>query len=519
LAAITHYFQNTFFQHEAGVPALTSQPDDSGSEPDLTTTANLGRCHSQKGCLFRVGAVLLGLLPFILIELTLFAIDWKPARQQDDPFVGFSEIRPLFVRKDDQFEISKARQPLFQPDSFLAAKPNNEFRIFCVGGSTVQGRPFSIETAFSKWLELSLQAADSSRDWKVINCGGVSYASYRLAPIVDEIRNYQPDLVVLYTGHNEFLEDRTYESIKSTSPLIRSAHERLSYSRTYGLLRQTFANKKSSDLSSTETLPTEVEARLDFKNGLDAYSRDDRWKKDIADHYEHNLRRMIGTCQQNDVPLIVMNPVSNLRNSAPFKNQHTANFLTGEKEFFDQWTAALETPNVSERIERLETLKELNPRYAKIHFQLAQAYLLAGNTEQAKNHFIQAKEEDICPLRMTEPLCRALEKIQKETNVPFVDVKAYFESLSKHQIVGKELLLDHIHPSIHGHQKIGVLLLREMEAMGVVTVPDSFPKDRELAFQSHLESLPFMYFQRGKDRLAGLKRWTEGKVTKEREEE
>ena len=63
-----------------------------------------------------------------------------------------------------------------------------------LGGSTVQGRPFSIETAFSTWLELSLTAADPSRIWQVVNCGGVSYASYRLAPIVDESSCYKPDL-------------------------------------------------------------------------------------------------------------------------------------------------------------------------------------------------------------------------------------------------------------------------------------------------------------------------------------
>ena len=44
----------------------------------------------------------------------------------------------------------------------------------------------------------------------MINCGGVSYASYRLGPILDEVLGYEPDLIMLYTGHNEFLEARTY---------------------------------------------------------------------------------------------------------------------------------------------------------------------------------------------------------------------------------------------------------------------------------------------------------------------
>ena len=131
--------------------------------------------------MFRLAAVLVGLLPLIIFELVLVFMGWQPVGGVADPYVGFSEIRPLFVQNQSQtkFEIAPNRIPLFQPDEFSVTKAKNEFRIFCVGGSTVQGRPFSIETAFSKWLELSLAVTDQSRDWKVVNCGGVSYASYR----------------------------------------------------------------------------------------------------------------------------------------------------------------------------------------------------------------------------------------------------------------------------------------------------------------------------------------------------
>ena len=94
-----------------------------------------------------------------------------------------------------------------------ANKSRDEFRIFCLGGSTVQGRPYANETSFTTWLELSLQAADPRRQWQVVNCGGVSYASYRLLPIMKETLQYEPDLYIIYTGQNEFLEERTYGEI------------------------------------------------------------------------------------------------------------------------------------------------------------------------------------------------------------------------------------------------------------------------------------------------------------------
>src|SRR5690606_6623553 len=129
---------------------------------------------------------------------------------------------PLFVANPEtgNYEIPEARQVYFRPESFPIRKGLGEYRIFCLGGSTVQGRPYSVETSFTTWLEISLHAADPSRKWNVVNCGGVSYASYRLAPILEEVLRYEPDMIVLCTGHNEFLEDRTYRGVKATSPQV-----------------------------------------------------------------------------------------------------------------------------------------------------------------------------------------------------------------------------------------------------------------------------------------------------------
>ena len=108
--------------------------------------------------LFRLAAIAIGLLPLVVLETVLQIGDWPTVNAIDDPYVGFTEIRPLFIHNESKthYEISGSRFPLFQPDSFLIDKPEDEFRIFCVGGSTVQGRPFAIETAFSKWVELNL---------------------------------------------------------------------------------------------------------------------------------------------------------------------------------------------------------------------------------------------------------------------------------------------------------------------------------------------------------------------------
>ncbi len=462
-------------------------------------------------------------MPFLLLEISLYCVGWTQADGLKDPYVGFVESSPLFNfnPSTDHFEVADSRKPLFCADSFSAKKSSNEFRVFCVGGSTVQGRPFAIETAFSTWLELNLTAADDSKSWNVINCGGVSYASYRLAPIVEEIVGYDPDLIVLYTGHNEFLEDRTYESVKSTSPWVAGAHRRLSHLKSYSFLRDLAVSKGESNQNRVPQLSKEVEARLDFRNGLEKYRRDDMWRQSVVRHFEHNLRRMLTAAKSANVPLVLCNPVSNLRDASPFKSENREDMSAEELERFQEiWKSVREDENqgLSERRAELEKLALLDPLHAEVHYRLGQIYQMQGEFDKAKIHLVEAKEQDVCPLRIVEPMYEVINQVKEDFDVSWVDVKACFEKKAVDGIPGRRFLVDHVHPSIRGHQLIADLLVEEMIKEEMVRKKENYEERRIASYQNHLESLSHLYFQLGKDRLAGLKRWAKGEVTKRRDD-
>ena len=187
-------------------------PSSTGSSPNF---------RRKRWC-FRTIAVL---LPFLLLALTEFLCaftGWGSAEISDDPFVEFAEVRPLFELTSDgrSWQTSPSRRKYFKEDSFSAEKSPDEFRIFVFGGSTVQGNPFSIETSFPTYLQVALKKADPSRSWKVINCGGVSYASYRLVPVMQECLAYEPDLFIFCEGHNEFLEYVSYASVRKAPAAV-----------------------------------------------------------------------------------------------------------------------------------------------------------------------------------------------------------------------------------------------------------------------------------------------------------
>ena len=100
-----------------------------------------------------VGAALLLLA---MLEGGLALIGVQPRIQQEDPFVGFSSSIPLFTEGLDSsgqpvMMTSSNKRGFFNHQTFTRDKPPGTLRVFCLGGSTTYGRPFSDETAFSGW--------------------------------------------------------------------------------------------------------------------------------------------------------------------------------------------------------------------------------------------------------------------------------------------------------------------------------------------------------------------------------
>lgn len=473
-----------------------------------------------KRWLFRAIALLLGLLPLLVMELLCGWFGWGEPTLPVDPFVGFRGSRPLFERSADgqRWQIAANRQVFFCPDQFLADKPADEFRVFCLGGSTVQGRPYAIETSFTTWLELSLSAADSRRRFDVINCGGISYASYRLVPILDEVLQHEPDLIIVYTGHNEFLEDRSYGHIKNRPGWLKFAIAQAARLRSYraaSAVWRSIALGSDAPLSH-DLLPEEVEARLDYAGGLEQYHRDPVWSAGVAEHFGFNVRSMIARCRQAGVPIWFVDPVCNLRSCPPFKSEHRAGLSDDDRVRWDRLRAEaselFSARRASEAIVRLEMAQKLDGSHAGLCYDLAKSHDMLGHFPRAKEFYTQAKDADVCPLRITEPLREQLRVACRETETLLIDVTGLFEQKSRDGIPGGYLMVDHVHPSITGHQMIAELLVATMQEQSLLAASGDWQAVRDQRYAEHLKSLDDAYFLEAQRRLEGLRKWAQGRA-------
>ena len=463
----------------------------------------------------RIVAVLLGLSVFPLIEGVCYFAGWGSELPQADPHVAFTSTRSLFELNADagRRQVAENRRLYFAEESFPSAKSPDEFRIFVFGGSTVQGRPYSIQTSFGEFLEIALNCAAPEKTWRVVNCGGISYASYRLLPIMEECSNYEPDLFIVCTGHNEFLERISYPNVRQTAPSYLTAHDWMNQFSSYRFLTSLVHQQSSHSSDQRPILPEEVDAMLDHQGGLEAYSRASLHQDAVVAHFRSNLVRMQRIATEKGIPLIFMMPPSNLSDCPPFKSELSgsvdeetiAGMLSKGSEAMSQ--------DPEQAIDTLNQVVAIDPQFAFAWYQLGHALLAGNRINEADQAFRRARDEDVCPLRMTSSLEESMRDMTNLGTHPLIEVEAVLRPFTRNEIPGDAILADHIHPTFRSNQRIAVSIVDELMHQELIRLPNDDWKDKAQShFSEHLQSLDDMYFLRGQRTLDSLQAWTQGRA-------
>jgi lysophospholipase L1-like esterase len=379
--------------------------------------------------------------------------------------------------------------------------------MFFLGGSTVRGRPYTVDTAFAKWVELELNARSrSDTTYQSINCGGLSYASYRLARINQEILQYDPNLIVLATGHNEFLEDRSFTAAKTNQVNLTPA----SSWRSVNWIRSLAGDDlKSFKTNSEKPLPTNVTARLDAESGYASYQWDPAWKQNVIAQYRESVAGIINQCQTKNIPILLVCLGSNVRDCPPIKSELplTLSNTTRQKwlNLFDQATRHYDDPAVA--LQFFQQCSTITDDHALLHYRIARCFEQLGQMQAARKHYLLAKDHDICPLRLTDQMDHILRELADRFAVPLVDAREALEQASPHQIPGYEMYIDHVHPSIAGHQLIATTIVHQLIKSKLVTHQYDLTPSYVHMYQTHLQERPSSYFSNGLRRVQWLENW------------
>lgn len=305
-------------------------------------------------------------------------------------------------------------------DVFSIEKKENSYRVFVLGGSSAAGYPYMPVGSFSRYIRKRLELVYPNTNIEVINLGLTAVNSYTIRDFVPDILEQQPDLIIVYAGHNEYygaLGVGSMESLGRVRFVVNMLLDLNGY-KTVELLRN-FIKSVISVL-----IPKEKPERGETLMSRMAQEKHIPYESDLfnlgIEQFEGNIRDLIEMVKEENVPLIISTLSCNIKDLPPFVSKSTKSL-----------PSALSIYNSA--VNELEN----------------------GNLELANSLFRKSKDLDMLRFRAPERINEVINSLGVEYNIPVVNIDSVFASASLSNIVGNNLFIDHLHPSLEGYQLIG----------------------------------------------------------------
>ncbi len=395
---------------------------------------------------FLVMALLIPVLFFLLLEGALRLFDYRGDTS-------------LFIFPEEYFEgeygfanrnfnaryfFNTGNLPGFSNDAFLTEKPDTSFRVFAMGGSSTAGYPYGFNATFSRVTADALQDILPGRLVEVINLGSSAVNTYTLYDQIPEILEYHPDVIFIYTGHNEFYGAlgvgsseqfgaypgfvRNYLKLQrlKTFMLLRDGIARLSQWITGGLLGEphpagdgTLMQRMVQDQTITLDSQTFEYGKTQFKSNLD---------------------RILRRFGEQEIPVFIASLSSNLRDQEPFISIET----TG------------------------------HPPAQQVYEQARRLYR-QGDFQRAYEQFVYAKDLDALKFRAPEIFNDIIKEAADKHGAHFVPVYENMREQSENRIIGFDLMLEHLHPNQTGYFIMGRSFYEAVAESGMLDPEADYP--------------------------------------------
>lgn len=400
--------------------------------------------------IFKIILVFIPILFFILLELTLRVIGYGkdiPLLQTFTPSPANYIINPELGAR--YFPATGVKPAVSQTDIFLKEKPDNLYRIFVLGGSSAAGYPYMFNGRFSSMLKVLLEKHYPKKRFEMVNFAMPAVASYTLRDIALELGPHQPDLVLIYAGHNEFyggLAVASAESLGRQRWLVNLFLSLRNY-KTLNLVRDFMSWLRSGNGAQKDrgTLMERMVQEKEVPYNSELFHQ-------ATEIFQGNMEDIIAYFIAREIPVVVGSLVSNIRHQAPFTDVFSAG--TNQSSWQGNYQKALASFKAGD-IDG--SLKAINLCIQQDSLPASQYYLLGeikeaiGDSAAAYDAFYLAKEYDGLRFRASEDLNEILYKFRDDEKVLLAPVKEAFEKYSPGRLIGKTLMLEHLHPTITGY--------------------------------------------------------------------
>lgn len=391
-------------------------------------------------------------LPLLLLGGAEIALRLAGYGQDREPLFVANPQQPAYLQANPRvvtrFFADPAQAPNVSIETafFPREKPPGTFRVFVQGESTTAGFPYGLGAALAGVLDQRLEREYPDREIEVISTAMAAVNSYALVDFADEILAQQPDAVMIYVGHNEFLGILGVGSTMrlASTPRLTRAFLAVRDWRLFQLMSRAYARMRPAAAAPQLPAGESLMARVAGHRSIPL--RSETYRRGVV-QFESNLGRLLAKYRAAQVPVFIGTVVSNERDQAPLA------VLAGD---------GSEVAGA-----------------AKTAYHAAQDSESAGNFDAAREGYAWARDLDPLRFRAPSEFGDVIRRAAEAYGAMVVDVHAAFASASEHGLIGERLLLEHVHPNLDGYFLLADAFRDALVASNLIGPPTNVISDAE----------------------------------------
>jgi tetratricopeptide (TPR) repeat protein len=329
----------------------------------------------------------------------------------------------------------------------LPEPPPGELHVAFVGESTMAGFPY-MKFGIPKVVGWQLEQMYPGH--KVV-LDDLSAVGLNLHAALDRLNKLtvRPQLLLLYSGHNEFFYDveelatdvdlpwERFDWLFEWSPLFRVLDRRIS--RHLGV--------HALESQGTRTLVDRPIASPEAR------------ERRLA-RFGAQLEQLAQWCEEHEIAGIWFEPAGSESDYAPNRSclDHAAtDSERAEIESIERDGRALEEAGGwKEASVKFRAAVDLYPDFAEFHFQLAECLMRAGPAGEARRHYFEALELDGLPVRMTQRWRQRVREVAHRHPISLVDTASVLRPRTPSGILDRSVFLDYVHPNLRAYYDLGM---------------------------------------------------------------
>ncbi|MCF0071172.1 hypothetical protein LZD49_11885 [Dyadobacter sp. CY261] len=380
-----------------------------------------GKVKSNRTLVFKIIGVA---LPFCLLALLECSLRLLHYGYDLSLFIEYPQDKDyLFLNPDasKRYFINQKNATTGNVEPFRKVKAPGTRRIFVLGESTTIGYPYFHNGSFHRWLQYRLAHTFPEQHFEIVNIALTAVNSYTVLGFAREVVDFQPDAVLIYTGHNEYYGAMGVGSTEQFggNPALANLLLRLRSLKVMqlgtNLYQELLAMHTADQNDGTRMQRMVAEQEIPFQSDL--YLRG-------VKQFRSNMEQVLDVFERYRVPVFISNLVSNEADLKPF-----VSFPLKNPRFPEDYKAN-----------------------AILNYNLGKQEYAHGNTQAAHEYFSKARDLDGLRFRAPGEFNNIISQLVKShPHAHLVETLGIFEAHSTGGIIGKELILEHVHPDLKGY--------------------------------------------------------------------